>query len=514
MPHICIYGPPGSGKSTVGSLLAYNLNLPFIDLDVEIERAAGRSIPQIMKQDGEPTFRDLESAALDAALSASDAVIALGGGALLRDENRAHAESAGRVVLLEADLSTLLARLESDENQRPLLAGDLEEKLKGLMDRRAAHYQSFPLRIANIDKPEDKIWDIQRQLGWFHVCGMGAGYDVIIQKGGLDALGTLLKERSLDPPFAVVSDSNVAGIYGERVLASLHVAEYESHLLTFPAGEGSKTLETVTGLWRGFLEAGLDRRSTIIALGGGVTGDLAGFAASTFMRGVSWVGVPTSLLAMADSSLGGKTGFDLPEGKNLVGSFHPPRLVLADPDVLSTLPDEEFHSGLAEVVKHGVIADPALFELCASGPKAVSTCLPEIVSRAMAVKVKVIEADPFERGLRASLNLGHTVGHALEKASDYRLRHGEAISIGMVVEARLAERLGLADGGLSETIGVALADLGLPTQIPGDLPCDEIIRLMRVDKKKAAGVVRFALPVRIGQVQTGVAVEDLSLVFS
>ena len=270
-------------------------------------------------------------------------------------------------------------------------------------------------------------------------------------------------------------------------MKSVRKAGYEAHLLTIPAGEQNKTLETVVSLWRGFLEAGLDRKSTVVALGGGVTGDLAGFAASAFMRGIAWVGVPTSLLAMADSSLGGKTGFDLPEGKNLVGAFHSPRLVLADPDVLQTLPEVEFRSGMAEVVKHGIISDPALFALCAAGYEAVKNDLTNLVRRAMAVKIRIIEADPFERGLRAALNFGHTVGHALELVSGFRLRHGEAVAIGMVAEARLAERLALAGGGLSERIAETLRGLNLPVEIPPDLPRDDILKAMRVDKKEGRG---------------------------
>ena len=514
MNHFFIYGPPGSGKSTIGSLLAHNLDLPFVDLDTMIEQAAGKTIPEIMAGQGEPAFRDLEAAALERAVSGVPSVIALGGGALLRDGNRTLAESSGRVILLEADLPTLLSRLAADANPRPLLAGNMDERLRSLLDRRREHYDSFLLRVSNnLNQPENIVWNLQQKLGQFHVRGMGQGYDVLVRPGGLEALNGLLKERGLNGPVALVSDSNVSALYGQQALSRLPEAGYQAQLITISAGEQSKTLETISALWQGFLETGLDRKSTVVALGGGVTGDLSGFAASTFMRGIAWVGIPTSLLAMADSSIGGKTGFDLPQGKNLIGSFHSPRLVLADPQVLSTLPVEELRSGLAEVVKNGIIADPALFELCAAGEEAVKANLPELVSRAMAVKIKIIEADPFERGVRASLNLGHTVGHAVETVSGYRLRHGEAIAVGTVVEARLAERLGLAQVGLSETIAVALMGLGLPVQIPADLPQAEILQAMRQDKKKASGVVRFALPIAIGKVEVGVAVDDLSLIF-
>jgi shikimate kinase/3-dehydroquinate synthase len=507
--HIFLYGPSGSGKSTVGKLLSRALNVSFLDLDTEIEGVAGQTIPQIMAGQGEPAFRDAESSVLQKAVLGADKIIALGGGALLRDENRSLAEATGQVVLLDADLPSLVTRLSQDGNERPLLAGKLEDKLATLLESRREHYTSFSLRVDASQAPGRVAWNIQRLLGRYHLKEMGAGYDVIVREGGIDRLGDLLKFRNLGGPVLVVSDTNVAPLYGKRVLNSLQAAGYTTSQLVIPAGEAHKTLETVASLWRGCLEAGLDRKSTIVALGGGVVGDLAGFAAATFMRGCNWVAVPTTLLAMVDASMGGKTGFDLPEGKNLVGAFYPPRLVLADPDVLSTLLERELRAGLAEVVKHGVIADPELFELCAQGWATVTARLPEVVRRGMAVKVKVIEEDPYEQGIRAGLNLGHTIGHAVELVSGFSLLHGEAVGIGMVAEAQLAERLAVADLGLSDAIAESLDGLGLPVEIPVNLGRDELIRAMQVDKKKAKGVVRFALPVRIGEVKVGVEIKDL-----
>ncbi len=508
MPHIFIYGPPGAGKSTIGKVLARNLNLPFVDLDHVIETNAGMSISQMMNQQGERAARDMETTALKQIINAKDSMIALGGGALLREENRTLIENNGRVILLMAELNTLLGRLTSDSNQRPLLAGDLHEKLTSLLATRKEHYNSFPLRFDANQVPEELVWQIQVVLGRFHLTAM-ADYDVIVES--VEQIGYLLHERGLQNPI-IVTDKNVARIHLEIVIASLQEAGYEAKALIIPAGEDHKNLETVNQLWKSFLENGLDRKSTIIALGGGVIGDLAGFAASTFMRGVSWVCMPTTLLAMVDAFLGGKTGFDLPEGKNLIGSFHPPKLVLADPQVLKTLPEEEFRSGLAEVVKHGIISDPELFNLCGRGLDWIKEHLEEIVKRAMSVKIKIIEEDPYEKGFRAALNLGHTVGHAVEIVSGFRLRHGEAVAIGMVVEAKLAERLTVAGKGLSETVTETLKALSLPIQIPGELSREEIIRAMRVDKKKSNGIMRFALPVEIGKVEL-VDVKDLETVF-
>ena len=507
--HIFLYGPSGSGKSTIGKTLAADLNLPFLDLDAEIERAAGGRIPEIMADHGEAFFRDLETAALKLAFSGPEAILALGGGALLREENRSLAESSGKIILLEADLSALVARLSQDGNERPLLAGELQTSLPEMLERRQEHYISFPLRVDASRPPGQVAWDVQRMLGRYHLRAMGGGYDVIVREGGLDWLGEMLKSRHLDGQVLVISDMNVAPLYGERALRSLQMAGYAASQLAIPAGEAHKNLETVASLWRGCIQAGLDRKSTIIALGGGVVGDLTGFAAATFMRGCNWVAVPTTLLAMVDASLGGKTGFDLPEGKNLVGAFHPPRLVMADPDALSTLPERELRAGLTEAVKHGVIAEPELFELCAQGWEAVTARLPEVVRQGMAVKVKIIEEDPYEKGLRAALNLGHTIGHAVELVSGFSLLHGEAVAIGMVAEARLAERLTVAGRGLSEALAETLAALGLPVEIPKSMDRAQLIRAMKVDKKQAAGVVRFALPVKIGEVKIGVEVENL-----
>ncbi len=510
MPHIFLYGPPGTGKSTIGKILARNLKLPFIDLDRVIEKNAGMSVAQIMEVQGEPAFRDLETTALHNVVTEKESVIALGGGALLREENRTLVENNGRTVLLMAQLQTLLGRLDSESTQRPLLAGDLRGKLASLLSKRKEHYSSFHLRV-DVDGVSAKENAIQALavLGRFHLRAMGE-YDAIVQEAGAGQLGDMLKARGLLNTI-LVTDENVAKFHSEKVIAALRGSGFDPKVLITPAGEAHKNLETVSGLWHGFLENGLDRKSTVIALGGGVIGDLAGFAASTFMRGIHWVALPTTLLSMVDASLGGKTGFDLPEGKNLIGSFHPPKLVLADPQLLKTLPEAELISGLAEVLKHGIISDPQLFMLCTRGLPWVKDNIEEIVKRAMAVKIKIIEQDPYEKGFRGALNLGHTVGHAVELVSKFHLRHGEAVAIGMVAEAQYAERVGVAVTGLSETIVGALSALGLPIQIPKELPPEEIIRVMRVDKKKNAKAIRFALPVEIGKVKF-VDVTDLESV--
>lgn len=514
MPHIFLYGPPGTGKSTIGRKLARSLQLSFVDLDRLIETKAGMSIAQIMEQQGEGSFREMETAALRETVGhatmfpdgtrAADKVIALGGGALLRHENSRFAESHGQVVLLMAELPTLLERMKHDAGKRPLLAGDLKTKLMSLLEKRRDHYNSFPVKI-HVDQKttEQNVHQVQVLLGRYHLSAMGE-YDVLV--GPVSRL----KDFQMQHP-VVVTDEHVARLHGEAILTSLRNAGFAPKIITVPTGEAYKNLDTVQKLWSAFLEHGLDRKSTVIALGGGAVSDMAGFAAATYMRGIHWVCVPTTLLSMVDASLGGKTGFDLPQGKNLIGAFYPPELVLADPQLLSTLPQAEFISGMAEVVKHGLIADPDLFNLCAQGLDCIKDNLEQVVKRAMAVKIRIIEDDPYEKGFRAALNLGHTVGHAVELASAFELRHGEAVAIGMVVEAKFAERIGVAKNGLSDEVAAVLTTLGLPVQIPSDMPHKEILRAMRVDKKKHAASVRFALPVEVGKVEL-VDVADLESV--
>ncbi len=510
--HIFLYGPSGSGKSTVGKLLAQALNLPFLDLDTEIENISGQTIPNFIIEKGEKAFRNIEAIVLNDSVNGTEKVIALGGGTLLRDENRTLVQTHGQVVFLDADLSILLERLTYDTNQRPLLAGELETSLKSLLKDRQKHYSSFLLRVNAFQSPDDVAWDIQQRIGRYYLHSMEPGYDVLVQEGGLDIFGEMLKLREIGPSLLVVSDTNVAPLYADRVLASLQTAGYAANKLVIPAGEAYKNIETVSSIWRGCLDANLDRKSTIIALGGGVVSDLTGFSAATFMRGCGWVAIPTTLLAMVDASIGGKTGFDLPEGKNLVGAFHPPRFVLGDPDVLSTLPERVLRAGLSEVVKHGVIADPDLFFLCSQGWDVVISRLAEVVRRGMAVKVKVIEEDPYEQGFRAALNFGHTIGHAVELVSKFNMLHGEAVAVGMVAEVKLAECLSIAGVGLSDTLVKTLSGLGLPVEIPENLPHGELIHAMKMDKKKFGGIVRFALPVKIGEVIVGIEIENLASV--
>jgi 3-dehydroquinate synthase len=511
MDWVFLYGPPGSGKSALARQLAQSLQKPLIDLDERIALQAGCSIPEIFESEGETGFRERERTALYEALKQPAGVLALGGGTLLDPANRQLVEKAGSVLCLQAPFETLARRLKNDANQRPLLEGELLERLRGLMQERQSHYDSFPISLeVGAASLAEAAWEAQIRLGTFHVSGMGAGYDVRVVEGGLARLGEMLAPRRLNAPVAVVSDENVARLYLEAVVESLMKAGYAATGIEIAAGEQHKNLATVQRLYDVFLEMKLERSSTVIALGGGVVGDLAGFAAATYLRGVKWVAVPTTTLAMVDASLGGKTGVDLPQGKNLVGAFHPPSLVFADPQVLASLPVEEMRNGLAEALKHGLIADPQLFEMCQQDWEDLQGRWGDLVRRAMAVKVGVITADPYEKGERALLNLGHTLGHAVEQASDYRVRHGEAVAIGMLAATRLAEKREIAEAGLAQAVRSALQRMGLPTRIPAGLAQERLVAAMQVDKKVRDGVTRFVLPVKVGQARWGVAVDDLN----
>ena len=509
---IFIYGPPGSGKSSLGRRLAQELRLSFVDLDETITLQSGMTIVDIFNQEGEASFRKRERTLLEDIVNEGVDVVALGGGTLLDAHNRTLVESRGIVLCLTASEKKLLDRLSIDENERPLISKNIPMKLKTLLEDRVDHYASFQLKLNTTELPlESLVWRALVMLGMFHVTGMGEGYDVRVEAGGINHLGDALALRGLHGPVVIVSDNNVSEYYLDKAINTLENSGYAVKTAVCPAGEEYKTIGTIETLWNVFLGAGLERRSTVVALGGGVMGDLGGFAAATYKRGVPWVVVPTSLLAMCDASLGGKTGADLPQGKNLIGAFHPPSLVFIDPATLGTLPEEEMRNGMAEVVKHGIIGDPGLFEVCNLGWEALSDKWDDIIRKAIAVKVQVIQNDPYEKGERAVLNLGHTLGHAIEAVSNYQIRHGEAVSIGMVASARLAVRLGIAERGVEAIIRETLEGLGLPTEIPEEIDRTRLRDVMMLDKKRSSGKIQMIMPVRIGEVKWGIEIEDTGM---
>lgn len=329
-------------------------------------------------------------------------------------------------------------------------------------------------------------------------------YVISIAPGAIGKLGESVTRHSAPTGALVVSNAAVAGFHGQAALDSLRDAGVKAELICVPTGERFKTLGSVKKIYEALIKARIDRKGAVVALGGGVIGDMAGFAAATYLRGIDLHQVPTTLLAQVDASVGGKVGVDLPQGKNLVGAFHQPRSVVIDTHTLSTLPARELRSGLAEVVKHGIIYDQEFFvflDRYASELLAKLECpIVQAISRSVEIKRDVVQQDEREGGLRAILNCGHTVSHAIELLSGYgKYRHGEALSIGMVTEALLAERIGVAEAGLADEIARVLAKMRLPVGMDAAMATEDMIRAAELDKKTLGGRLRLALPSRIGE---------------
>lgn len=333
-----------------------------------------------------------------------------------------------------------------------------------------------------------------------------AGYDVHIGRGLLDDLGDLVVAAApAVRRWVVISDENVGELYGERACAAMEGALHvPTPLFTFPAGEQHKNRHAWAGLSDALLGEGLGRDGGVIALGGGVTGDLAGFVAATYLRGIPVVQVPTSIVAMVDSSVGGKTGVDTPAGKNLIGAFHRPSVVVADPEVIATLPRRERSQGLAEAVKHGAIVDAEYLDRLEADAEALldadPAALEAMVVRSVEIKARVVEHDEKEAGLREILNFGHTLGHALEAASEFALPHGSAVAVGMVLEARLGADLGITEVGVAQRLAEVLGRMELPTAPGGEPDLDTVLRFTRSDKKARSGNVRYVLLEAVGRV--------------
>lgn len=511
MTNVVVTGFMGTGKTTVGREVARRLGRPFMDMDAEIEARAGKSIPCICAEDGEAAFRQMEAALCEELSVRQGLVIATGGGALVNPVNRVRMMESGTVVCLTCNVDEILRRVKRAGNSdRPLLdVADPRAEIEQLVEMRHEAYAAIPWQIdtagLSIEEVAARVVEIAGVIT-LPVRYPGGQYEIHIGSGLLAHVGQALgaTDAPEGSPVAVVSNPLVAPLYDAQVEDALRSVGFQPFVCSMPDGEQHKTLATVATLYEQFLAGRLDRSGTVLSLGGGVTGDVAGFAAATFMRGVRFVQVPTTLLAMVDASVGGKTGVDLRQGKNLVGVFKQPALVVIDPTVLATLPAEEIRSGLAEVIKHGIIGAPNFFaELEAKAGRLSSWRGKDGVgwiARSLRVKIRIVEKDPFEQGCRAVLNLGHTVGHGLEKLSGFALRHGEAVSIGMTVAARIAVEQGLADPSLADRIEAVLLAWGLPVRCP-PFDADAIWRAMGHDKKRRGRALRWVLPHAIGEVE-------------
>ncbi|MBU0681135.1 MAG: 3-dehydroquinate synthase [Proteobacteria bacterium] len=340
-------------------------------------------------------------------------------------------------------------------------------------------------------------------------------YPILIKEGLLSEIGQELKQRQIAKRYIIIADDQVAELFGGHVVESLRNVDIPVDLLTFPHGEGSKNLSTVAKLTSSLAQLGVDRQDALIALGGGVTGDITGFLAAIYMRGISFVQVPTTLLAQVDSSVGGKTGVDIPEGKNLVGCFYQPKCVFIDSAVLKELPAEELLNGLAEVVKYGVIYDGDFFNFLVAHQKNILRLEPAVIEAVVAhcctIKAQVVVADEREADLRRILNYGHTLGHAVEAASDFTIAHGMAVSIGMVAVNTIAVKKSLLSPEKAQHIKDVLQGFGLPVEIPADLDRRQMKEFLKTDKKSVGGKPFFVLPVQIGKVIISDDVEDIMI---
>lgn len=507
--NIILTGFMGTGKSTLGRLLAERLNRPFIDMDTVLVARLGKPIAAVFAQDGEAYFRAAESALCQELAQKSGQVISTGGGALVHPANRQVLGATGILICLNASVDEILNRVAQNQD-RPLLPGDRAERRQRseeLLNARRPAYGAIPHQLDTTGQTPAQLVSAVEAILAAEAEAPGLTripvhippnpYDICVGEGLLAQAGQLLRNRRLRPgPVVVVSNSMVAEHHAEPLLQSLRTAGYEPTLCLVPEGEQHKTLATISTIYDQLLAAGLDRNGAVIALGGGVIGDMTGFAAATYLRGVPFVQIPTSLLAMVDASVGGKTGVDLPQGKNLIGAFKQPAVVIIDTAVLASLPPAEVSAGMAEVIKHGIIGAPQLFaQLESYGPGNWK----HLVVDAVRVKVAVVEEDPLEQGRRAVLNLGHTFGHALEQVSHYRIRHGEGVAIGTVAATYMAAQLERCDPALVERVSATLQKAGLPVHFSG-YPLDAVISAMGHDKKRAGKTLRFIIPQAIGDV--------------
>ncbi len=524
---LVVVGLMGCGKSSVGKRLAFKLKLPFVDADDEIERAAAKTINEIFADHGEAHFRTGERKVIARLLGNGPQVLATGGGAFINPETRRRIKEVAISIWLRADLPILMRRV-SKRDHRPLLRNaNPEATMRKLIEERYPIYAEADMTIDSRDEPHDVIvTEIISRLAAgteippmsildanpsrnVHVDLADRSYDVLITRGILRDTGPLLKARFGEVKCGVVTDENVAHYHLATLEESLKAAGMFAGSVIMKPGEATKNFRDLATLSERLLEMGLERGDLVLPFGGGVIGDLAGFAAGILRRGVRFVQIPTSLLAQVDSSVGGKTGINTPQGKNLIGVFHQPSLVIADTAVLTTLPPREMRAGYAEVAKYGLLGDAEFFSWLEANWQGVfgnnGPALTTAIETSVAAKAAIVARDETETGDRALLNLGHTFGHALEAWTGYsdRLLHGEGVAIGMCLAIRLSEELGICPPGRAERASKHLQAVGLPTKIsdiPGG-PADpaELFRLMGQDKKVKAGKLAFILVRDIGQ---------------
>jgi 3-dehydroquinate synthase len=537
---VSLIGFSGTGKSTVARLLAGRLGWQTLDLDDEIEAETGRTIAEIFETDGEAAFRRLEESVLLARLGAvgGGVVLALGGGATLSAAVRRAIAERGVIVCLEASVATIAARLAGggtdSDSERPLLAGpDVRARIERLKAARAGLYDltDFTIHVDALS-PEETADEVARLVRGpvaeraFNRPGRvdelsaapidlpsipdapgaativrtaSADYPVYVGWGEMERLGEHVRRATGARRAFLVSDQAVMAKWGEPALSSLRSGGLDTVASALPPGDASKNLASAGKLYGWLAEQRAERRDTIVALGGGMVGDLAGFVAATYMRGVPVVQVPTTLLGMVDASIGGKTAVNHAGVKNIVGAFYQPRAVIADAATLTTLPRRELVEGLGEVIKHALIADASLLDLLESRLddllRLEEELTVEVVKRNVLIKASVVGEDERETGgVREFLNYGHTLGHAFESAGEYKeLLHGEAVSVGMMAAATIGVRMGMTPAALLERQRTLIERAGLPLRPPSAIDAGRVREALALDKKVVAGRQRWVL---------------------
>ncbi|MFJ3082428.1 3-dehydroquinate synthase [Streptomyces halstedii] len=524
-PLIVLVGPMGVGKSTVGELLAERLGTTYRDTDADVVAAAGKAIAEIFFDEGEEHFRELERRAVRDAVDQHTGVLALGGGAVLDAKTRALL--AGRpVAYLAMDVEEAVRRVGLN-TARPLLAVNPRRQWRELMDARRHLYEEVArTTVATDDRTPEEVAQAvldalellepaaepvasgrentpmtEQATTRISIAGTAGTepYEVLVGRRLLGELPHLIGDRA--KRVAVLHPEALAGT-GEAVREDLAAQGYEAIAIQLPNAEEAKTAEVAAYCWKALGQTGFTRSDVIVGVGGGATTDVAGFVAASWLRGVRWIAVPTTVLGMVDAAVGGKTGINTAEGKNLVGAFHPPAGVLCDLAALDSLPVHDYVSGLAEVIKAGFIADPVILDLVEADPQAARTPAgphtAELIERSIRVKAEVVSGDLKESGPREVLNYGHTLGHAIEKNERYKWRHGAAVSVGMVFAAELGRLAGRLDDATADRHRAVLESVGLPLTYRGD-QWPRLLENMKVDKKSRGDLLRFVVLDGIGR---------------
>lgn len=529
--NIFLVGLMGSGKTTVGRALARKLNKRFIDSDHEIESRTGVSIPVIFEIEGEASFRAREAEVIKELTSMDDIVLATGGGAILNAESRQFFHERGTVIYLRASVNSILQRTRHDKNRPLLRTADPRKKLEELEQQRHSLYQQTAHVIIETGRPHinhlvqqiveklpcsDRTLSSSENMKTVHINATGQRVQTLkVELGersypifiGQDILTDekILQDSIQSKRVVIVTNDVVAPLYLNRLREKLLSLGKEVSAVILRDGEEFKTWESLMRIYDHLLSEKCDRKTMLVALGGGVIGDMTGFAAATYMRGVPFVQVPTTLLSQVDSSVGGKTGINHPAGKNMIGAFYQPQAVIADTATLNSLPDNELSAGIAEVIKHGAITDLAFFEWLELNINAVRQREPEalahVIVKSCEIKADIVRQDEREGGLRAILNFGHTFGHAIEAGLGFGAwLHGEAVGCGMSLAAEASYKLGFIDFMQRTRLIQLISNAGLPI-IPPQLGEQRWLELMEVDKKNEGGKIRFILIKPLGKAE-------------